>query len=129
MISKLIRKLRDLEYRKAFVASQISIGIPFQVRALLKSRGWTQEQLADRAGMLQPRISAILTPGKTSLNIETLRRLAEAFDCGLSIQLVPFSELVRRSERFHPESLSIPSFHEELKRGALDAVDQVSGVF
>jgi len=124
MISKLIRKLRDLEYRKAFVASQISIGIPFQVRALLKSRGWTQEQLADRAGMLQPRISAILTPGKTSLNIETLRRLAEAFDCGLSIQLVPFSELVRRSERFHPESLSIPSFHEELKRGALDAVDQ-----
>ena len=126
MISKLIRKLRDREYRKAFVASQINIGIPFQVRALLKSRGWTQEQLAERAGMLQPRISAILKPGKARLNIETLRRLAEAFDCGLSIQFVPFSELVRRSERFDPENVDILSFAEELKRGAFDHVERES---
>jgi hypothetical protein len=58
--------------------------------------------------MLQPRISAILKPGKAHLNIETLRRLAEAFDCGLSIQFVPFSELVRRSERFDPDDLVEP---------------------
>lgn len=124
MISKLIRKLKDPRYRKAFVASQINIGIPFQVRALLKTRGWTQEQLAERAGMLQPRISAILKPGKTRPNIETLRRLAEAFDCGLSIQFVPFSELVQRSERFDPENLDIPPFDEELSRGQLDEAEQ-----
>src|ERR1700687_3356065 len=125
MISKLIRKLKDPRYRSAFVASQINIGIPFQVRSLLKSRGWTQEQLAERAGMLQPRISAILKPGKARLNIETLRRLAEAFDCGLSIQFVPFSELVRRSERFDPENFDVPSFEEELERDALDGSKQV----
>ena len=113
MISKLFTKLRNPEYRKAFVASQINIGIPFQLRALMKARGWTQEKLAERTGMLQPRISAMLKPGKTRPNIETLRRLAEAFDCGLVVRFAPFSELVRWSERFDPESFDVPPFTQE----------------
>ena len=112
-ISKIWNKLRNPEYRKAFVASQINIAIPFQLYALLKSRGWTQAQLAERAGMLQPRISAMLKPGKTRFNIETLRRLAEAFDCGLVVRFAPFSELVRWSEQFNPELFDVPSFSQE----------------
>jgi len=115
MISKILAKLRDPEYRKAFVASQINIGIPFQVRALLKSRGWRQEDLVERTGMLQPRISALLTPGKVRPNIETLRRIAEAFDCGLEVRFVPFGELVRWSEHFNPEHFAVPSFAEEIQ--------------
>jgi DNA-binding XRE family transcriptional regulator len=96
MISKLWEKLKDSKYRRAFVSSQINIGIPFQIRSLLMSRpGWTQETLAERANILQPRISALMTPGKASPNIETLRRIAEAFDCGLMVQFVPFSEMAR----------------------------------
>jgi len=113
MISKLWAKLRDHGYRKAFVASQINIGIPFQIRALLKARGWTQEKLAERTGMLQPRISAMLKPGKTRPNIETLRRIAEAFDCGLMVRFVPFSELAHWSERFEPDSFNVASFAED----------------
>ena len=113
-ISKLAEKLCDTEYRKAFVASQINIGIPFQIRAMLKNRpGWTQESLAQRAHMLQPRISELMTPGKTRPNIETLRRMAEAFDCGLLVRFAPFSELARWSEEFDPESFSVPSFDED----------------
>jgi transcriptional regulator with XRE-family HTH domain len=115
MISKLWEKLRDPEYRKAFVASQINIGIPFQIRALMKSgvRNWRQEELARRTGMLQPRISAMLRPGKTKPNIETLRRIADAFDCGLMVRFVPFSELVRWSERFDPDAFAVPDFATE----------------
>jgi transcriptional regulator with XRE-family HTH domain len=105
--------LRDPEYRKAFVASQINMGLPFQLRALLKSRGKTQEWLAEKAGMLQPRISGLLNPGKTRPNIETLRRLAEAFDCGLAVRFVPFSELAGWSERFDPESFAVPEFDND----------------
>jgi len=113
-ISKLGEKLRDPEYRKAFVASQINIGIPFQIRAMLRNRpGWTQDAVARRAQMLQPRISGLMTPGKTRPNIETLRRLAEAFDCGLIVRFAPFSELARWSEEFDPESFSVPSFDED----------------
>ncbi len=113
-ISKLGEKLRDPEYRKAFVASQVNIGIPFQIRAMLKNRpGWTQETVAQRAQMLQPRISGLMTPGKTRPNIETLRRIAEAFDCGLIVRFAPFSELARWSEEFDPESFSVPNFDED----------------
>jgi transcriptional regulator with XRE-family HTH domain len=114
MTSKVIDKLRHREYRTAFVASQINIGIPFQLRALLKAHGKTQEWLAEKADMRQPRISGLLNPGKTRPNIETLRRLAEAFDCGLAVRFVPFSELVSWSENFDPESFSVPSFDEDL---------------
>lgn len=113
MISKLFSKLRDATYRRAFVASQISIGIPFQIRGLMKSRGWKQSELAERTGMLQPRISAMLKPGKTKPNVETLRRIAEAFDCALMVRFVPFSELVNWSERFNADFFDVPSFNHE----------------
>jgi transcriptional regulator with XRE-family HTH domain len=114
MISKTWNKLRDPEYRKAFVASQINIGVPFQIRALLKSRpGWTQQTLAERASMLQPRISGLMAPGRVRPNIETLRRIAEAFDCGLVVRFAPFSEMVRWSENFDPENFSVPSFNDD----------------
>jgi transcriptional regulator with XRE-family HTH domain len=108
--SELWNKLNDTEYRKAFVASQINIGIPFQIRALMKTRGWTQEKLADKTGMRQPSISGLMTPGKTSPNIKTLQRLAEAFDCGLAVRFVPFSELAEWSDKFDPETFYVPEF-------------------
>jgi transcriptional regulator with XRE-family HTH domain len=114
MISKQFEKFADADYRNAFVASQINIGIPFQLRALMKARGWTQEQLAARTGMLQPRISAMLKPGKVRPNIETLRRMAEAFDVGLVVRFAPFSELARWSEEFDPERFDVPSFESDL---------------
>lgn len=114
MISeKLRQKLADPEYRAGFVASLLNIQIPFQVRALLKSRAWTQEMLAKRTNMLQPRISGIVTPGKTRPNIETLRRIAEAFDCGLLVKFVPFSELAKWSEDFDPENFTVPAFEND----------------
>ena len=112
-IYKLAAKLRNPAYRKAFVASQINIGIPFQIRALMKTRGWTQEKLAERTGMLQPRISAMLKPGKVRPNIETLRRIAEAFDCALLVKFAPFSELALWSESFDPENFNAPAFEED----------------
>jgi transcriptional regulator with XRE-family HTH domain len=129
MISKLWDKLRDVEYRKAFVASQINIGIPLQIRALLNSRpGWTQQTLAERTDMRQPRISGLMTPGKTRPNIETLRRIAEAFDCGLMVRFVPFSELARWHNEFDPEEFWVPRFDEDtglIERKPASSITQI----
>lgn len=111
--SKASEKLSDPEYRRAFVSSQINVGIPFQLRAMMKTRGWTQGDLAKRSDMLQPRISGLLTPGRTRPNIDTLRRLAEAFDCALMVRFVPFSELVKWSEDFDPEIFVVPEFEHD----------------
>ncbi len=108
-----IVRLRNREYRDAFVGSQISVGLPFQIRALREQRGWKQSQLAEQAGMLQPRISAMETPGEVKFNIGTLRRIASAFDVALVVRFVPFSELVDWSEHFSPDEFQIPSFSDD----------------
>ena len=115
MTSKLLHKFKDPAYRSAFVASQINIGIPFQIRSMLRGKGKTQGWLCEKTGMRQPRISSLMTPGKTRPNIETLRRIAEAFDCGLAVRFVPFGELVHWSESFDPETFNVPDFETERK--------------
>ena len=62
-------------HRDAFVASQINVGLPFQIRALRKQRGFNQQELAKIAGMLQPRISAMEQVGGGQLNLDTLKKL------------------------------------------------------
>lgn len=114
MTSKLFSKLHNSEYRKAFVASQINMGIPFQLRALLRDSRWTQQELAGRADMRQPRISAMLKPGGAKFTLETLRRLAEAFDVGLMVKFVPFSELAQWSYEFDPDGFHVASFDAEM---------------
>lgn len=62
------------------------------VVALRKDRGWTQPQLAERAGVDQGRVSKI-EQGKVSAPIDVQRKLADAF--GLTI-----SSLWRKAEEF-----------------------------
>jgi transcriptional regulator with XRE-family HTH domain len=112
-IYKLWEKLRDPAYRQAFIDAEINIGIPFQIRALAKARNWTQEELAVKAGMKQPRICDLMKPGGARPNIKTLSRIAKAFDCGLLVRFAPFSELVRWSEDFEPESFNVRSFGQD----------------
>ena len=108
-----IARLESKEYRDAFVGSQISVGLPFQIRALREQRGWKQSRLAELTGMLQPRISAMESPGGVKFTLETLRRLASAFDVALMVKFVPFSELLRSSEEFNPDTFVVASFAED----------------
>lgn len=112
-IYKLWRKLRDKAYRDGYTESQLSIEVPFQIRAIRKARGWTQAQLAERSGIPQARISHIEQAGRDPLSLRTLYRLAAAFDVGLQVQFVSFSELVRREAAFDPETFRVPSFAED----------------
>ena len=86
-ITKLWRKLRDKAYRDGYTEAQLSIEVPFQIRAIRKAHGWTQTQLAERSGIPQARISHIEQPGRDPLSLRTLYRLAAAFDVGLLVSL------------------------------------------
>jgi transcriptional regulator with XRE-family HTH domain len=112
-ISKLIREFRDKEYRHASVASHITNRIAFQIRALREQRQWNQERLAQEAGMKQERISVLENPNHSSVNIETLKRLARAFDVALIVGFVPFSHLVKWELDLSSNSLEVPSFDQE----------------
>lgn len=110
------RLKKSKPHRAAFVASQINIGLPFQIRALRKQREWDQKRLASEAGMLQPRISAMEKPGYGSLTIETLKRLASAFDVALIVRFAPFSDLLRWSDNFSPDDFQVLGFEKELEK-------------
>jgi transcriptional regulator with XRE-family HTH domain len=120
-----IARLKNKAYRQAFVASQINVGLPFQIRALREQNGWKQSVLAHKAGMLQPRISAMERPGEAKFNLETLRRLAAAFDVALVVRFVPFSELVNWSETFNPDTFAVLTFEQEMHKGAFDGIQEV----
>ena len=94
--STLIDKLiRERDFRASYIWAKLDVLVPSQLRALRLRKGLTQPALATEAGMLQSRISAMETPGKTNFNLETLVRMAATFRVGLIVKFVPFSEMLR----------------------------------
>jgi transcriptional regulator with XRE-family HTH domain len=109
-------EIRNKEYRHGLVSAQIEIDLPLQIRALRKQLVGTQPELSRLTGMKQPRISAMEKPGGAHFTLETLRRLAEAFDVALIVRFAPFSELLDWSGRFNPDTFGVPSFADEIAK-------------
>jgi transcriptional regulator with XRE-family HTH domain len=112
---KLLNDLKNKEYRDAFIAEHIYTGIPFQIKALRKQkeRNWTQAELGKRAGMFQTRIRVLEDPDNESLSLNTLLRLASAFNVGLMVRFVPLSELVKWDLNLSSESLEAQGFDKD----------------
>jgi len=122
-------EIRDPEIREHTVASQIKIGIPFQIRAIREKRGLTQDDLAKKIGTTQNTISRLENPKTGKPTIKTLLRLARAFDVGLLVRFVPFGfygDVINATDSSHIE---IPSYEEEFQEQqeqekAADQVEQ-----
>jgi transcriptional regulator with XRE-family HTH domain len=112
--AKLIRKLKkSKEYRDAFVDAEISVGLPFQIRALREQRAWSQKDLAEATSMLQPRICAMEQAGYGNFTLNTLKKLASAFDVGLVVRFAPYGEMVSWADVFSPDTFSVPSSKDD----------------
>ncbi len=109
----LIEELKDKQYRDAFVSAHIEVGIPFQIRALRRESGFTQKELADKAGVKQTWISKIENSGYADFSLKTLKKLASAFDVGLVVRFASFGELVERELNLPNTSHSVPSYEKD----------------
>ena len=70
------------------------------IKAIREALGMSTAQLAKRLGVRQPSIVDLeRSEEKGSIELATLRRVAEALDCTLVYALVPNSPLRRRSAR------------------------------
>lgn len=105
--------LADKEYRDLFVIEEITTGVPFQIRAMRQMRGWSQKELAARVGMTQEGVSRLENPDYGKPTLTTLRRLASAFDVGLAVRFVPYSQLVDWAVNFSPEDLAVPDYEHD----------------
>ena len=112
--SKIWHKLgKKKEYREAFVASQLKRGIPAQIRVMLRQRGWTQEDLAQRSGLTQGAISRASDPDYGNLTFNNALRIAAGFDVAFVGRFVPFSELAKWYDEVSDQSLAVASFDND----------------
>lgn len=108
-----LRLADSKEYREAFVAAQAKQMIPFQIRALMKAHGLSQDKLAEQAGLTQGVISRAANPQYGNLTLNTCFRIAAGFDVAFVGRFVPFSELDRWLDHLHDESWQVPDFKTE----------------
>jgi transcriptional regulator with XRE-family HTH domain len=111
-LQQLFRKLRDKDYREAFVSARVAAAVGAQIAALREKCGWNQEELARRAGMKQPRIALLEKGDYESFSFSTLKRLASAFGVAVRIDFVSFGDFLQWSESFKSEAVLAPESFE-----------------
>lgn len=111
--SNLLRDLaRSKKFREEFVVAQTKQSIPLQIHDLLKQCGFTQSELAKRAGLTQGTISRAADPEYGNLTINTLVRIAAGFDVAFVGHFVPFSQLLDGLDE-SGNDIEIPTFEDE----------------
>jgi transcriptional regulator with XRE-family HTH domain len=112
-MTKVWKKFARKAYRDSFVGAHISNTVSSQISKLRDKEGWTQTQLAERAGMRQSRISALEDPNYENYEVRTLRRIASALDVALTVRFISFSELARWSAELSEQNLAVSKFEED----------------
>ena len=107
-------EFHDKEYRHAYADESLNTFIATQIKVLREQRQLTQKGLADLTGMAQPRIAVLEDVNYSSWSINTLRRLAEAFDLRLSVRFEAFSSLIPEIESMSDTTLQRDSFAQDM---------------
>jgi transcriptional regulator with XRE-family HTH domain len=78
-----------------------------------KSRNLSQEELASRVpNTTQSMIARYENPDYGKFSLSTLIAIASAFDVGLLVRFVPYSEMVERVADLSPEALDADSYDQ-----------------
>ena len=111
--------MKDHEYRHAFAEVHLNSMIAMQIKVLREQRNLSQAALGDLSAMAQPRISVLEDVNYSAWSINTLKRLAKAFDLRLRVSFEDFGSLesdlgVQGSASFERVSFSEdPEFHRQ----------------
>lgn len=110
-INRIWKRLASKVYRETYVTSSLDDRLAAQIRALRLVRGWNQSELAERCEMSQSRVS-LLENSCSNASLNSLKRIASAYDVGLSVKFVSFSELI--NENAHTQlDRKIPCYNED----------------
>ncbi|WP_111517677.1 MULTISPECIES: helix-turn-helix transcriptional regulator [Cupriavidus] len=111
----LAKEFQGKEYAHAYVNEAVSMRLAAQIKVLREQRGWTQEELARRAGMKQERISVLEDTDYDSWTLKTLRAIAEAFDVSVSASFEPFSKAIMAVVNLNKDCLRVTAREEDLE--------------
>lgn len=105
-------KLRDREFRGFFSAAQFKRFVPFQITALRKARGWSQEKLAEESGLTQGVISRAEDQNNGNLAVNTILKIANGFDLVFIGKFVSYGEFIEWFDQT-TDSIKVQTFVEE----------------
>ena len=105
-------KLRDREYRHALAVAQFKRFVPFQISALRKQRNWSQQELAESAGLSQGVVSRAEDPDYGNLAANTILRIANGLDCVFVGKFVSYAEFENWRKGLS-EDMVAPDFEKE----------------
>lgn len=111
--ARLLKRFRDPEYRHSYLESFLNSVVSMQIRALRERKTWTQEKLATEIGTTQSVVSRIESPDYSGWRIDTLRKVARAFDMALSVKFVSHGDAIADIERFGEDKLIRPEFKND----------------
>ena len=103
----LIDEFQDADYAQAYMDSHVNDKLASQIYWSRRQRGWTQQELAARAGMAQERVSKIEVGDFTGLNMGTLRKFARALDVSLDVGFRSFAHGIHEVCNLTTESLAV----------------------
>ena len=84
------RKHLDARFKHLGPVERFAVPVHGWIKAIREALGMTTEQLAKRLGVKQPSVVALeLSEAKGTIELVTLRRVAEALDCTLVYALLP----------------------------------------
>jgi len=107
--------LADKRFR-AWLQQRILQSLAFQVRALRKDRGWSQAELAERAGIGLLTVQQAENPEYLGTRIRTLAKIAAAFDVALIVRFASWSELLRAVQELDDGTAVPPGYLQEFSQ-------------
>jgi transcriptional regulator with XRE-family HTH domain len=105
-------ELSDKEMRDAYLSAQTRTHLSYQIRTIRCQRGWSQEEFAEKLHTSQSAVSRMEDREYGKQNLQTLVEVANAFDCGLVVQFVPYDDFIRKTDNLSREALEVPEFNE-----------------
>lgn len=112
LLENFINEFQDKETRHIYLEDFQNSYIATQIKVLREQRGWTQAELAEKAGMKQERISVLEDVNYSSWTLSALRRLARAFDLRIKLAFEDFDSFLKEFTTFNRKELERKPFKD-----------------
>ena len=105
LVNQLRPSFEDREYRAAYAESFMNSLVAAQIKVIREQRGLSQQELAELVGTQQAGISRLENTNYAAWKVQTLAKLARAFDVRLRISFEEFGTLPEELDKFGREFL------------------------
>lgn len=104
----------DKDYRDGFLDSVTRSGIAYQIKALRRKFGFSQEEMAAATGKTQSVISRLESGGIES--VQTLLDIASALNVAVLVRFVSYPEFLDQANHMSERDLQPDTIQESLSR-------------